>query len=166
SRRDRSQTNGGRGPYRARRQAVVALYDPQCPSAATKLIESLCRDGAQSPDAQRPMTFEATVDALRELLGQTLTVNLTDERYGIADGYLADFHGILDRIDEPIAGVDSPVFYFRLSDSSGFSVHREMFRNATWQTIAGERSLRIELNGVVATITPEADTVETVLQSR
>jgi hypothetical protein len=68
---------------------------------------------------------------------------------------LADFSGRLSRIDEPIRGVDAPVFYFTIDDRDGFGVHAGMFRNAEWQTVGGERSVRIELDGVVITVAPD-----------
>ena len=52
------------------------------------------------------------------------------------------------RVDEPIAAVDAPVIYFRWADGSGFGVHRELFNDADWRTIAGVTALEIDLDGV------------------
>lgn len=94
------------------------------------------------------MTFDETIATLRQWIGHGVSISLTHDKHGPADGYLADFSGRLTRVDEPIAGVDAPVFYFRWADGSGFGVHRELFTSADWRTIAGETDLRIDLDGV------------------
>jgi hypothetical protein len=95
-----------------------------------------------------PVTFDETIATLRQWIGHGVAVTLVHQKHGAADGYLADFSGPLSRVDEPIAGVDAPVFYFRWADGSGFGVHRELFGSADWRTIAGQTSLEIDLDGV------------------
>jgi hypothetical protein len=55
------------------------------------------------------MNLEDVVKELSALIGSDVAVNLTDARFGSADGYLADFSGTLVRVDEPIRGIDAPV---------------------------------------------------------
>jgi hypothetical protein len=99
------------------------------------------------------MDFEAAVKELSSLVGSEMAVNLTDERLGPSDGYRADFSGTLTHVEEPIAGIDAPVYYFRLDDEYGFGLHEAMFDSAGWETKAGVRSLRVELRGgIVLTI--------------
>jgi hypothetical protein len=95
-----------------------------------------------------PMTFDETITTLRQWIGVGVSISLTHQQHGPADGYLADFSGRLARVEEPITGVDAPVFYFRWADGSGFGVHRELFKSAGWRTIAGETALEIDLDGV------------------
>ena len=94
------------------------------------------------------MNFDETIAVLRDWIGRNVALNVTHERHGPADGYIADFAGQLARVEEPISGVDAPVFYFRWADGSGFALHRDLFRDATWQTIAGETDLRVDLDGL------------------
>jgi hypothetical protein len=95
------------------------------------------------------VNLEALVKELSALVGSEVAVNLTDERFGVADGYLADLSGTLARVDEPIPGIDAPVYYFRLHDEDGFGIHAAMFESASWRTTAGIRELRVELRGGV-----------------
>jgi hypothetical protein len=94
------------------------------------------------------VTFDDTIATLRQWIGHGVSVSLTHEKHGAADGYLADFSGPLARVEEPIVGVDAPVFYFRWADGSGFGVHRELFKSADCRTIAGQTELEIDLDGV------------------
>jgi hypothetical protein len=57
------------------------------------------------------MTFDETIATLRQWIGDGVSISLTHDKHGPADGYLADFSGRLTRVDEPITGVDAPVFY-------------------------------------------------------
>ena len=95
------------------------------------------------------VTFEEAVETLRGLTGRQITVNLSDDRFGASDGYIADFAGKLVRVDDPIEGVDAPVHYFRIGNDSGFGIHREMFKSAEWTTESGLRNLRIAVGDVV-----------------
>lgn len=104
-----------------------------------------------------PVTFEDAVNAVRVLRGSQVSINLTNERYGRADGYIADFSGLLTRVDDPIPGVDAPVHYFRFADDASFALFEPMFDNAAWVNDAGLRVLRIELrDGIVITVLPTA----------
>ena len=94
------------------------------------------------------MTFDETIATLRQWIDHGVSISLAHSKHGPADGYLADFSGRLARIDEPIAGVDAPVFYFRWADGSGFAVHRELFKSADWRTIAGQTALEIDLDAI------------------
>jgi hypothetical protein len=98
------------------------------------------------------VTFEETITTLRQWIGHGVSLSLTHHKHGPADGYLADFSGPLARVDEPIAGVDAPVFYFRWADGSGFGVHRDLFKSADWRTIAGQTALEIDLDGVIISV--------------
>jgi hypothetical protein len=100
------------------------------------------------------MDFDDVVSALRALIGSEIAINITDERFGRADGYVADFSGTLTRVDDPIPGVDAPVHYFRLGDSGGFGLHEAVFKRARWETTGGVRALRVELGDVIVSIEP------------
>lgn len=100
------------------------------------------------------MTFEEVVEVLRGFVGRGVAVNITDERFGLANGYIADFSGILVRVDDPVEGVDAPVHYFRIDDNGGFGIHQVMLKSADWTTVGGRRDLRISLGEVVISVTP------------
>jgi hypothetical protein len=110
-------------------------------------------DRPSCPEKHRAERTEPTISAVlrlvdfKDLVGSEVAVNLTDGRYGAADGYLANFSGRLARVDEPIPGIDAPVHYFRLENEDGFAIHEAMFERAGWQTAAGLRELRVELRG-------------------
>jgi hypothetical protein len=99
------------------------------------------------------VTFSQTVEELRALLGAEIAINITDERYGRGDGYIADLSGELTRVDDPIIGVDAEVHYFRIGDDGGFSIDAAMFKRAGWTDDAGQRTLRVEVSALVLSIT-------------
>ena len=49
------------------------------------------------------------VAELRNLVGERIAVSMALQQFGPADGYLADFSGRVEPIDDPIPGVDFPV---------------------------------------------------------
>ena len=99
------------------------------------------------------VTFNQTVEELRSLLGVEIAINITDDRYGLGDGYIADFSGTLARVDDPVVNVDANVHYFRLDDGAGFGIHAEMFKQAGWTDLAGVRTFEVEVGDVVMRIT-------------
>jgi hypothetical protein len=100
----------------------------------------------------RDVSFDQAVAELRSLLGVEIGINITDDRDGIGDGYIADFSGKLSRVDDPVVNVDANVHYFRLDDGAGFGIHAEMFKQVGWTDTAGVRILEIELGEVVMRI--------------
>jgi hypothetical protein len=91
------------------------------------------------------MTYDEVIATLQGRIGRSIAVNVTETTLGRGSGYVADFAGNLTRVDEPVAGVDEPVFYFRVDDDGGFAVHKNMFEGASWETIAGQRWLIVRL---------------------
>ena len=106
------------------------------------------------------MDYGETLDVLRGWVGSEIALNVTDETFGLADGYIADFNGEVHRVDEPHPGVDAPVVYFRIRNAGGlaggFGLHEAMFRSSEWREVAGVKELRIDLTSVVVTLSPVA----------
>jgi hypothetical protein len=61
------------------------------------------------------MSYEEMVAELRNLVGERIAVSMALQQFGPADGYLADFSGRVEPIDDPIPGVDFP---FTMSGSA------------------------------------------------
>ena len=100
----------------------------------------------------RPMSYEEMVAELRNLVGERIAVSMALQQFGPADGYLADFSGRVEPIDDPIPGVDFPVHYVRVGER-GFGIPRAMFDRAShvrprgvgdhcWSARAGDRCWR------------------------
>jgi hypothetical protein len=53
-----------------------------------------------------------------------VSITVVHDKYGPADGYLADFSGRLARVDEPIADVDTASARCRRSSSAARSANR------------------------------------------
>jgi hypothetical protein len=100
----------------------------------------------------RPMSYEEMVAELRNLVGERIAVSMALQQFGPADGYLADFSGRVEPIDDPIPGVDFPVHYVRVGER-GFGIPRAMFDRAEWVTTAGQRELEIGVGDVRVGIT-------------
>ena len=100
----------------------------------------------------RPMSYEEMVVELRNLVGERIAVSMALQQFGPADGYLADFSGRVEPIDDPIPGVDFPVHYVRVGER-GFGIPRAMFDRAEWVTTAGQRELEIGVGDVRVGIT-------------
>jgi len=64
------------------------------------------------------MSYEEMVAELRNLVGERIAVSMALQQFGPADGYLADFSGRVEPIDDPIPGVDFPVHYVNGSASA------------------------------------------------
>jgi hypothetical protein len=69
-------------------------------------------------------------------------------------GWLIDIDGPVVRIEDPIESVDQPVHYVRFESGNGFALERTWFRSAQWITVAGERSLEVNLGAVTMSMTP------------
>ena len=69
----------------------------------------------------RPMSYEEMVAELRNLVGERIAVSMALQQFGPADGYLADFSGRVEPVDDPIPGVDFPVHYVRVGER-GFGI--------------------------------------------
>jgi hypothetical protein len=69
------------------------------------------------------MRYEEMVAELRNLVGERIAVSMALQQFGPADGYLADFSGRVEPIDDPIPGVDFPVHYVRVGER-GFGIPR------------------------------------------
>ena len=87
-------------------------------------------------------------------LARDVAVVLWLSELGAADGWLIDVDGPLERIDDPHPGVDQPVQYVRFASGNGFALERTWFRSAEWKSVAGQRSLDVNLGSVTVSITP------------
>ena len=58
------------------------------------------------------------VAELRNLVGERIAISMALQQFGPADGYLADFSGRVEPIDDPL---DFPVHYVRVGER-GFGI--------------------------------------------
>ncbi len=98
------------------------------------------------------MTFEQVMDEMSALVGERISIALGLTCFGPADGWLADKHGKVARIDRFIEGMDHPVHYVRFEDGSGFALYRDRFKEAIWKTIANDQSLEIDMGEISVSI--------------
>jgi hypothetical protein len=100
------------------------------------------------------VTFDDVLDQVRQWLTSEVAVVIWLNEFGPGTGWLIDVDGPVERIDDPHPGIDQPVHYVRFESGNGFALERSWFRSAEWKTVAGERSLDVNLGAVTVSITP------------
>jgi hypothetical protein len=102
----------------------------------------------------RCSAFDDVLQQVRKWLGSEVAVVIWLNEFGRANGWLIDIDGPPELIDDPVMGIDQPVHYVRFASGNGFSLERTWFRSAKWNSVAGERSLDVNLGAVTVSITP------------
>ena len=85
------------------------------------------------------MTFAEVLDQVRARLGTEIVVVLWLTEFGPGEGWLLDVDGRLERVDDPLPGVDQPVHYVASRAVTGFALERTWFKAAQWNVVAEQR---------------------------